>query len=179
MTAGVLPRPDAEQIYEALFVNTLTAFEGFLEDLFVGLLVEGNGLTTRQSAFGRRVTVRTHRIARELVFGPGRRYADWFPYDRTEERARLFFTGGRPFSSLSDADRSLIERCLVIRNAIAHRSGHSRDRFEREIIGQRALLPRERRPAGYLRAPFRSNPPQTRYENLAAELLLLARKLAG
>ena len=167
---------DVQQVYEALFVNAVTAFESFLEDLFIGLLV--GGVATGQGRFSRRVTVTTSQIARELVTGAGRKYADWFPFERTEERARLFLTGGRPFTSVSTAERSLIDRCLIIRNAIAHRSRHSRDRFQREVLGSTPLPPRERTPAGYLRSSFRSGPRQTRYENLTAELLRLARKLA-
>jgi hypothetical protein len=72
----------------------------------------------------------------------------------------------------------LIERCLIIRNAIAHRSRHSHDRFQQEVLGSTPLPPRERTPAGYLRSSFRSGPRQTRYENLTAELLRLARRLA-
>ena len=31
-----------ERMYEALYLNLYTAFEAFLEDLFVGLLVQAN-----------------------------------------------------------------------------------------------------------------------------------------
>jgi len=173
-----LRRRDIDQVYEALFMNMITSFEAFLEDLFVGLLVDGQGFTTSARGFARRTTIRTWRIAREMVIGPGGQYADWLPLKRTKDRANLFFRGGKPFTGATPADDRLIGRLLVIRNVIAHRSRFSQKKFETVALSGTFLPPRDRNPAGYLRSPFRANPYQTRYENLAADLLLLARRLA-
>lgn len=166
-----------EQVYEALFITAITGFEGFLEDLFVGLLIDGQGLTTTTQGFHRRTSIRSHRVARELLGGTTTRYIDWLPLDRTVERARLYFRNGIPFTSVGGPDYEFIQRCLAIRNAIAHRSRFSRQKFETLVIRGTPLLANERTPSGYLRSLFRQNPPQTRYENLAAELLQLARRL--
>ena len=169
---------DVEQVYRALFISTVTAFETFLEDLFLGLLVDGRGLTSERSTFSKRVIIRSPRVAREIVIGPNQKYVDWLPYDLTEKRARLFFGGGRPFTAVSAPERRLLKRCSAIRNRIAHNSRHSNERFQKVVIGTLAILPRNRTPARYLRSLFRLNPTQTRYENLAAEILRLARRLA-
>ena len=89
-----LSRTDAEQMYEALFMNVVTALEVMLEDLFVGLLVEGKGVASGQAGVGARAVVKSHKVARELTIVPGRKYADWLPFDRTEDRAKLFFRAG-------------------------------------------------------------------------------------
>ena len=173
-----MSRRDAEQVYDALFINTMTAFETFLEDLFLGLLVDGQGLSSEKSTFSRRVTIRSHKVAREIVIGPNRKYVDWLPYDQTEGRAKLFFRGGRPFTVVSTTERNLLKRCSAIRNRIAHNSRHSNETFQKVVIGNLSILPRDRTPSRYLRSLFRLNPAQTRYENLAAEILRLARRLA-
>jgi hypothetical protein len=39
----------AEHMYEGLFLNGHAAFEGFLEELFIGLLVDGQGVSSGRS----------------------------------------------------------------------------------------------------------------------------------
>lgn len=64
---GDLSERTAKHLYEGLFLNAHVAFEGFLEDLFIGLLVEGQGVTSSRSDIVARVTIRSHRVARDLV----------------------------------------------------------------------------------------------------------------
>ena len=173
-----LSRASAERMYAALFLAGFTAFEGFVESLFVGLLVSGQGLQSGRRDVAPRVVVRSHRVARDIILGPGRKYVDWLPFERTIERSAVYFTGGRPFSELSPADIALLERMHRVRNAIAHRSRHSQDIFERLVIAATAVPARERRPGPYLRGLFRTSPAQTRYEQLMAESNRMAAVMA-
>src|SRR5688572_23539241 len=75
---GLLTRRDCAKIYEALFINAHTALETFLEDAFLLFLVG-----PARSRVVPRVRMVSHAVARELVMGPGRSYADWIPYDKT------------------------------------------------------------------------------------------------
>jgi hypothetical protein len=174
---GHLSRRNAEQVYESLFLSSFTAFELFIDELFVTLLVTSTGPSTGIFAVPR-ITVRSIAIGRELIMGPGRKYVDWLPYERTLERANLFFRGGRPFTNLSSADQSLVNKAQIIRNAIAHRSHYSETRFQREVVGTTAIPQRERRPSAYLRGLVAGTPPLTRYENFMAGLLSVAKQLS-
>lgn len=162
-------------MYEGLFLNAHRAFEGFLEELFLGLLVDSQGVSS--TAVTPRITVRSHQVAREIVTGRRAKYVDWLPYDQTVELARLFFRGGRPFSTLRSGLRKQIKSTVVLRNAIAHRSRHSQDLFRRDVLGSVSLPPRQRTPAGYLRDVHAVNPPQTRYELMIAQLQQAANEL--
>lgn len=177
-TRDLLSRRALLHAYEGLFLNIHVAFEGLIEDLFVGLLISNGGLTSSRSDIGPRVVIRSHAVARELVLGPGRGYADWLPYERTLERAKLFFRGGRPFTDVTDGDRQQLKKSSAIRNAIAHRSRHSLKKFEKVAIGSTPLPSGERRPAGFLSGRFRVSPSQTRYEDLVSQMLMIAHKLA-
>ena len=174
VVSGNLSRRAAEQMYESLFLSSFTAFEVFIDELFLTLLVKPSPNATGAVP---RVTVRSFSVGRELIMGAGRKYVDWLPYERTLERANLFFRGGRPFTSVALADRNLVNKAQIIRNAIAHRSRYSERRFEREIIGATALPPREYKPAAYLRGFVSGSPPLTRYENFAAGLLFVGKQL--
>src|SRR6266702_2064149 len=127
--AGQLSRRAAEQMYESLFLNCFTAFEVLIEDVFLAHLVS----RTASKAVPR-LTIKSLPIARELVVGPGKKYADWLPFDRTIERANLFFRGGRPFADAPEAPRVLVDKAQFKRNLIAHRSRHSQEQFETKVI---------------------------------------------
>jgi hypothetical protein len=170
---------DAERMYEGLFLSAHVAFEGFLEDLFIGLLIDGDGYKSSRSDVGPRVIVKSFRVARDLLQGrSGKGYIDWFPYKRTIELAEIYFRGGRPFSDLDDAQKEILSKCHIIRNVIAHKSRYSLDKFNVTVLASTPLPPLERSPAGYLRGIFRVWPIQTRYENLIAQLLIMSRHLA-
>lgn len=164
-----------EQTYAGLFITAYTGFESFLEELFIGLLVDSRGYT--QIGVKPRIIVKTHEIARELVFG-GRNYADWLPYDQhTKKRAGMFFSGGRPFSDLDNSAILLLKQSSYVRNVIAHQSSHSITQFLKNVVQNQSLSPREKKPFGYLRA-LHAGPNQTKYEYHINTLLFVARQLA-
>jgi hypothetical protein len=170
-----IKRHEIEQVYVGLYLDATVSFERFIETLFIGYLV--GRIKTSSRRVVPRVSFHSEQVAREVVFS-GQPYVDWFPYERTEKRAKAFFRNGGPFVDLQDADKKTIERFLAIRNAIAHRSRHSIRKFEKTVIGSLSLTGHERSPAGYLRSIFRISPAQTRYENLIVEMAGIAQKLA-
>ncbi|MFH2203123.1 MAG: hypothetical protein ABIJ96_08425 [Elusimicrobiota bacterium] len=156
---------DVEALYAGLFVTSVAMFEAFLEDLFFGLLVGGLGHPEASP----RTEFRSYAVAREFVYA-GKNYLDWLPYDRTASRAKIFFTGGRPFTSLPDESKSILHKSAIIRNALAHKSRYSRRKFDRDVIGSTPLSPRESTPTGFLRSQTRISPPGCRFEVLLFEL---------
>lgn len=156
-------------------MGAFTAFEGFIEDLFLGLLV-AHGPVPRKVI--PRIRVQSFAVARQVVFGPTRQYVDWLPFSRTIERAEVFFRGGRPFSDVPKAQVAVLNKALVIRNVIAHRSRHSLQRFEAEILAHTQLSPRERSAAGFLRGLLSVSPSETRDESYVSSLALVARQLS-
>lgn len=166
---------DVERVYGAIFVSAVASFEALVEDLFLGLLV---GRVKPRSGVHQRLSFRSEQVARQVVFG-GRSYVNWFPYEQTEQRSKLFFRGGRPFTYLDPNDKSVLLKILYVRNVLAHRSGYAKKKFTTEVIGIAPLLPQEKTPTGFLRSNIRVAPPQTRYEQLAYELSRMAFKLCG
>lgn len=173
--SGHISRRDTALFYEGIFLRSITAFEGLVEDLFVGLLT--GSIEPGRNVLPR-VTFRSHAVAREVMLG-GRAYVDWIPYQFTEKRAEAFFRGGLPFCNLENGDKRELERIIKIRNAVAHQSRDARRKFEKSVIGAAPMLSVERTPAGYLRSIFRTAPDQTRYEEIANTLATLARKICA
>ena len=175
--AGSVVRRDVEQVYSGLYMDSLTSFESLIEELFVGLLSGrfsiGRGTAVPLVAFKNKQAIRP------AVYG-GRPYVDWLPYDRTLERAEIFFRRGVPFTNLDDDDKNFVRQCSSVRNAIAHKSAHAKRLFEQRVLANHShLMARERTPTGYLRSVFRQNPAQTRYELLVVGLANVATKLCS
>lgn len=159
---------DIEEVYGAIFVDVVASFEAHLEELFIGLLSQG--ITSRHPQVGLRVNIRSHLVARQIAFR-GKQYYTWLPYENTKDLARLYFVGGRPFSRVTSAQEKTLRRCILTRNAIAHKSRSAKKKFEDEVLGNSSLVPRQRKPKTYLRQQFSLNPPQTYLQRLVAEML--------
>ena len=167
---------DINQVYVGLFLDVITSFERMIESLFVGLLSGAYNVNSQNVV--PLVVFKNRRSVGPILFGE-RDYLDWLPYGRTEARAKQFFQDGIPFSSLSPQDKQLIQQCMYIRNAIAHQSKYSLDRFERYVLGNQNLMSREKKPAGYLRSVFRTSPNQNRYEHFIQEMASIATRLCS
>lgn len=166
---------DIEHVYAGLFMELFTDFEALLEELFFGLL---NGkLFTRVYPVVKKANINPKSEIKNIVFG-GKAYVNWLPYkEHTLPRAKLYINSGEPFSRLTNPDIIKITNYHVIRNAIAHKSENSLDKFN-SIIAALPLLPNEKTPTGYLR----SNPHvagQTQFEIAAIELKTLTNTLCA
>jgi len=173
---GEVDIDDVQRLYNGLYLEVFTAFEGLLEDLFWGLLLEQ--LVPVSSDISLKIASGTGSTVREIML-MGRHFLDWLPYaDNTLKRANICFRDGRPFSCLSTQEQHNLARYHRIRNAIAHQSDYAQAKFCDEVIGSSMVTPREKTPSGYLRGVFRSHPvQQRRYEAIVDELKVNARKL--
>lgn len=172
-----ISKRDIEKVYEALYLRTITFFEGFIEELFFGLLTKRINSSIRNVVA--RVDLKSDSVARDIVFS-GKQYIDWLPYQRTQDLAEIYFRGGRPFVFLDNRDKGDIKNMLKIRNVIAHQSASSLRIFQDDIISNTiGLLPREKTPAGFLRNQFRTSPDQTRLELYQLRTIEMAKKIAG
>ncbi|MBD2552684.1 hypothetical protein H6G51_05290 [Limnothrix sp. FACHB-708] len=179
----IIDRKALHVAYEGLFLNAHIRFESLLEDLFLGLLVQGKsqGLRTSRSGIKPRLLIRSYAVARDIVSGStSGKYIDWLPYERTQERAKIFFVrDGYPFTNLDKRDVDHLSQCNAIRNAIAHKSPQSTKTFHKKVIQSRSLPTSERTPAGFLAGVHsrRERIDITRYEFYITELRRIAQKL--
>lgn len=158
---------DMDSVYEALFLRAVTSFEAFLEAQFLSILLG------RANYKPGRVAVRmtaTSRSALMDVLLQGDKYMTWLPFPHTEDRAKIFLKDGKPFTELTSGDRQILQLIVTTRHAIAHRSTHATKQFEKKVIGSMSMLPRERKPAGFLRSPLSAGTKQNRFDLYLIEL---------
>jgi hypothetical protein len=158
-----------------IYVEAFVSFERFVEDLFLGYVAGKVSMPTRKVKA--KMSFPSAAIAGEVVFG-GNSYVDWIPYERTTDRAEIFFKDGKPFSTLTKPQKEMLKELHRLRNAMAHRSDHSIEVFTRLVLGSMSLSPHERKPAGFLRSILRVSPRQTRLENYLFEMLTIAKDLS-
>lgn len=173
---GKIVRFDIEQVYSGIYVEAFVSFERFIEDLFLGYVVGKVSMPT--SRVKAKMSFPSALVGEEVVFA-GNSYVDWIPFERTTDRAQIFFKDGKPFSTLTKPQKEMLKELHRVRNALAHRSDHSIDVFTRLVVGSASLSPAERKPAGFLRSIFRVSPKQTRLENYLFEMLTIARDLSS
>jgi hypothetical protein len=154
-------------------MRAITTLEAFLEELFF-LAVLGRSDHSKSRALPR-AEFQSRAVLSEFVL-EGRDYVDWLPYRATENRALVYLRQGRPFTELSDGQKSQIKEWHVTRNAIAHPGRHAQEQFRHKVIGQMALLPHEKTPSGFLRSKVQPN--LRRFESILSGMLQIGSDLS-
>ncbi len=167
---------DIEIVYSSLFLNVIINLESLIEELFIGLL--SNLIKINKSNIKTRVKIKTTRIVREVVFN-GKDYYSWLPYNYTLRVAKLYFSGGRPFTLLDEIEKDDLKKCLIIRNVIAHKSTSAINKFNLEVLGGIYLRPRDRNPSSFLRLQYSQNPSLNYYQYYVLKILSIVNKLCS
>jgi hypothetical protein len=159
---------DISQAYAGLYLDLFTEFENLIEKLFMGLL---NGdIKPNNSLITKKVTIKPATEIEAVLLGEKKNYLDWLPYpDNTIDRAKIYFTDGRPFTFLSEIQKNKISNYHKIRNAIAHKSKKAMKEFN-SITSFLTLLPHEKSPQGYLRNIPNRSTGKTQLEIIGTEL---------
>lgn len=148
-------------------------FESMLEELFIGLLCR------RYMSGNRKVRplleIRSYPLAHKLL-ASRRGFIDWLPIERTQERARLYFRDGRPFSDIASNRIEVIRRMVYIRNASAHGSDYAKSLFMTRCVEGKGLPTVEKTPSGYLRG--KHGPGQSRLNYLMSDIVMTFNLLA-
>lgn len=146
---GHLDQGDVEAVYAGLFIDAFTEFEALIENLFIGIFDGSLRSSTQPATRLLRVTPRAS--SRDVLFD-GKEFVDWLPVpDRLMPRAKRFLDSGIPFANINLTETQNLRDAHYLRNALAHKSDAATRRFLASI-NQQALLPHEKKPAGYLRS---------------------------
>jgi hypothetical protein len=159
---GLIAHRDIEEVYGAIYLDAMASFEALIEDLFIGLLT--GKVRSRHSNVNVRVLIKDYDVARDIFFRG--KYFSWLPFENTVKAAKNYFTGGRPFSFVTDEQKRSLSKCVTLRHAIAHHSYFALSKFKKEVLADLHLPPRDRRPGGFLRSQFSVTPPTTYYQQL-------------
>ena len=117
-----------EMIIEVAFLQTITAWERFIESSFL-LYATGKTASLRYCP-KRKIKPPTKEIAHAILLPEGRPFADWLNAEIVGNRAKKFFKEGDPFTLYLGSKSNCLKQVNSIRNAIAHSSLHSEEKLE-------------------------------------------------
>ncbi len=120
-----------ELVIRFAFLQGFLAWESFLDESFTLYLLGEKAPKGRRPK--REHTPRRRKDAERLITGADRKYADWTKTDNLRKRSRTLFRRNDPFDVPLKTNNSQFEEMGTIRNAIAHRSAHSKEEFQKLV----------------------------------------------
>lgn len=161
---------------EAAFLQMFRAWESFLEDSSLAFMC--GRLRCDSLSIPCHVRTPNEEAARGLIY-QDRPYVEWTDVDKVVQRWDRFFP---PTSLLASAIRPAkleLDQMAAIRNAIAHSSLLSRQRFQKVVQSQFGGKPSISRPASFLSTMYPKDPSRTFFDRYADVLEVTASKLLG
>lgn len=168
--------PHTEAGVEAAFLQMFRAWESFLEDSSLAFMC--GRLRCDSLSIPCHVRAPNEEAARALVY-QDRPYVEWTDVDGIVKRWDRFFP---PTNLLVIAIRPAkveLDQMAAIRNAIAHSSLLSKQRFQKVVQGQFGGKPAISRPANFLSAMYPLDTSRTFFDRYADVLEVTASKLVG
>ena len=131
----------ARKIIELSFMNIISAWEEFIQAVFIRYMIGGTSDSGYAPALRigkcRNLSHTLELISGKDGFDPSTDYLDWSNWPKVIHRAQIFFEQGEPFSFLTDNQKQLLDDSVVIRNRVAHSSDKCKQAFS--ILAKRYL----------------------------------------
>ncbi len=156
-----------ELVYTSTFLAMCCNWEGLLETALFEVVC---GPKSKKPGRNRLASFRSRKHFKGVLLHPNRDYVGLENLNKTISLASLYVERGRPFSEVSESNKTYLGHIVQIRNAIAHQSDVAVTKFKEKVPGVDALPVHRRAPGPFLRHVFRSAPDQTRLELYIASL---------
>ena len=161
-----LAKRDLDSFYEGMFLKSVTLFESFIEELFIGLLYDKYRLKSRKKV--QKQIFSSRKLVLNYLLN-GKNYLDLLPFEKLKKTTNIFFKKDNPFFSINETQKNILRDVFIVRNAIAHSSFASNQKFQNLIRRNYSNLPEiSRSPSGLLQSL--NNDRQTVFEVYIMEL---------
>lgn len=172
-----ITRKRRDSMTELAFLRAFLAWETFVEGSFI-LYLTGQkpprGRAPRRYAYPP-----DHKTATKWVVPEGRSYAKWTAAELVSGRAERFFHGGGPYTPVLRGNQNVLREAGIIRNAIAHDSVSTRQKFENLAREKLGVLPPNLTVGGFLSTAVPMNtPPISFLEFYVGKIEFAARRIA-
>jgi hypothetical protein len=123
---------------ELAFLRGFLAWEVFIEESFLLYMMGKRPLRGRPP---HRYVLPPNRQAAAVLAAESRAHAKWDAAAEVSSRAERFFRDGRPYIQALRPNQHALDDAKTIRNAVAHKSAASRQRFEALVRKELTTLP--------------------------------------
>jgi hypothetical protein len=163
-----------EMITGLAFLQAFLAWEKFLEESYILYLLG----KASPSGFTVRCYVSPHCRDHAINFTKaGNRYSDWTTISQVVDHADLHFKDGRPYTDALRPKVNLFNEMKIIRNAIAHNSDESREKFMSMVRGRLGHFPIGLNPGKYLSTVITGSVPSSTYLSFYLNELILSARI--
>lgn len=161
---------------EAAFLQMFKAWESFLEDCSIAFMCG----RLRRDGLSVPCHVRTlnEETARGLIY-QDRPFVEWTDVEKIIQRWDRFFSPPNLLVSAVRPAKVELDQMVAIRNAIAHSSPVSSQRFKKVVQGQFGGRPAISRPADFLSAIYPKDTSRTFFDRYTDILEVTASKIVG
>jgi hypothetical protein len=144
---------EARQVISLTFLNIVSAWDDYLEGLFLRYMV-GAETTTKYKPELRLGKCNNLQHAIDVLSGKNNSklassYINWSNWAIVEDKAKIFFVDGKPFTNISSEYKQRLTDAYIIRNRIAHSSQKSKIQFSKIAKHFLGLEPLNKLPKGY------------------------------
>ena len=130
---GPLHPGQAKRIIALAFLDMISQWEVFVENCFIRFIAGASYLDgTLPPVRIKNCTSIKHAFQLASLKGkydPTVSYLSFNSWQQVEEKAKIFFLNGEPFTSLTDLEKQRLRDAIIIRNRVAHYSAKCRSQF--------------------------------------------------
>jgi hypothetical protein len=162
-------------IAEVAFLQAFLSWESFLEETFV--LYAWGKIPPKRRSSPKCVYPPPHsrELVEQILVPEGKKYIEWTEVNQVTNRAERFFVDGNPYCRVMRPNQSRLENMKFIRNAIAHASSYSQQKFQELVRNELGTFPPHLTIGGFLLTTMPgSSPPTSFFENYLSYLYLMA-----
>lgn len=169
-----ISRSRRDSMIELAFLRAFLAWENFLEETFLLFMMGSKPIRGRAPT--RYVTPPDRHAARKLA-AEGRPFPKW-NVSEVRRRAASFFRDGRPYDAALRASQQALQDVHTVRNAVAHDSEDSWDKFKDLVRRDLKVLPLGLTVGGYLNMTRPgTTPPSEFMEHYLQTIVLVGEKI--
>lgn len=131
----------AKKIISLAFLDMISQWEIFIENCFIRFLAGATysdgtipplrikGCASIQQAY--------QLLTLKETYDPNNSYLSFNSWSQVEDKAKIFFSNGEPFTALTNTEKQRLKDAVIIRNRVAHYSHKCRNQFK--LIAKKLL----------------------------------------
>jgi hypothetical protein len=131
----------AKKIISLAFLDMISQWEVFTENCFIRFLAGATYLNGKKPPLRITGCLSIEHSYQLLTlkekYDPSNSYLSFTSWQQVEDKAKILFLNGEPFSTLTETEKQRLKDTIIIRNRIAHYSDKCRNQFK--LLAKRFL----------------------------------------
>ena len=171
----LLSKVDITNIVELSFIKVFIAWEQFLEESFLKIIVNSRFKKNKTKCY---ISPKSIFHAKEIL-KEGRQYSDWSNLEYVMRVSEAFLKDGEPYHSSIGLIRKELDEIKIIRNFIVHKSPAAEEKFKNIVRTYLGTCPLKMVPGKFLFTTQSLNPSITFFNFYTDKLKIAAVRIVN